>query len=247
MQHIALCVDRVDQIPQLSACGRAGTSRRHQARIRAYRGVKPFREGGHQLIGRAVANAAMHTEQLADLINLAIEELLRHYYELPGFTTLLKVAQKQRASTYTQLYTQVSTALTPETSALLDALFVVDPTLQRSRWDWLKDPTGKPTLTNLKAIADRLAWLVAHRPLMALVDAFLEAKRRHFATEAIAYDIATMTDMKPLRRYTLACTLLAEHAAQLLVERGSRWPRTRWTISMRWPCSTSSLPRVCRS
>jgi len=71
----------------------------------------------------------MQTEQLADLINLAIEELLRHSYELPGFTRLVKVAQNQRANTYTQLYTQVSAALTPETTALLDALFVVDPVL----------------------------------------------------------------------------------------------------------------------
>jgi hypothetical protein len=84
-----------------------------------------------------------------------------------------------------------------------------NPLLQRSRWDWLKDPSGKPTLTNLKATADRLAWLVAYRPLMVLVEAFPEAKRRHFAAEARAYDITTMTDIKPPRRYTLACALLA--------------------------------------
>ncbi len=144
VQHIARSVERTEHIGALAAYDQAGTSRRHQARIRAYRGVKPFREGGHELVRQAIAAAAMQTEQLADLINLAIEELLRHYYELPGFTTLVKVAQKQRADTYTQLYMQVSAALTPETTALLDALFVVDPVLQRSRWDWLKDPSGKP-------------------------------------------------------------------------------------------------------
>jgi hypothetical protein len=133
VQHIARSVERADHIGALAAYDQSGTSRRHQARIRAYRGVKPFRDGGRALIEQVVATAAMQTEQLADLINIAIEELLRHYYELPGFTTLLKVAQKQRANAYTQLYTQVNVALTPETTALLDALFVVDPLLQRSR------------------------------------------------------------------------------------------------------------------
>ena len=99
MEHIARSVERTEHIGALAAYDQAGTSRRHQARIRAYRGVKPFREGGRELIRQAVAAAAMQTEQLADLINLAIEELLRHYYELPGFTTLVKVAQNQRANT----------------------------------------------------------------------------------------------------------------------------------------------------
>ena len=110
VRHIAQCVDRVEQIPQLPGYDQAGTSRRHQARIRAYRGVKPFRAGGLQVIQRAIAEAAIQTEQLDDLINRAIEELLRHYDELPGFTTLLKEAQRQRAKTYTTFYQQVMTA-----------------------------------------------------------------------------------------------------------------------------------------
>jgi hypothetical protein len=93
VQHIARSVERTDHIGALAAYAQGGTSRRHQARIRAYRGVKPFRDRGRALIEQVVATAAMQTEQLVDLINIAIEELLRHYYELPGFTTLLKVAK----------------------------------------------------------------------------------------------------------------------------------------------------------
>jgi len=46
--HIARSVERTEHIGALAAYDQAGTSRRHQARIRAYRGVKPFREGGHE-------------------------------------------------------------------------------------------------------------------------------------------------------------------------------------------------------
>jgi hypothetical protein len=216
VRHIAQCVDRTDQIPQLPAYDHAGSSRRHQARIRAYRGVKPFGAGGLQVIQRAIADAANHTEQLDDLINRAIEELLRQYYELPGFTTLLKEAQRQRAKTYTTFYQQVLTALTPERQALLDALFVVPSPTDRSAWDQLKDPTGRPTLTHLGDMADRLAWFDPYQDLIPIVAGFPDAKRQHFATEAMAYDRAIMVDMKPPRRYTLACAFLASHYARTL-------------------------------
>lgn len=71
VQHIARSVERTEHIGALAAYDQAGTSRRHQARIRAYRGVKPFRDGGHELIRQVIAAAALQTEQLADLINLA--------------------------------------------------------------------------------------------------------------------------------------------------------------------------------
>jgi len=50
VQHIARHLDRVDQIPRLAAYDRSGASRRHQTHIRTYRGVKPFRKGGLQVI-----------------------------------------------------------------------------------------------------------------------------------------------------------------------------------------------------
>ncbi len=216
VQHIAQSVEHRDLIPQLPAYDRSGTRRRHQAQIRAFRTVKPFRAGGLQVVQQAIAAAAMHTEQLADLINRAIEELLRQYYELPGFTTLYHEAQRQRAKTYASLYLQVMTALTPDLQVVLDALFVVDPLTQRSPWDRLKDSAGRPTRANLNSFADRLVWFAPYQRTERLVATFPDAKRRHFATEAIAYDIDAMRDLKPARRYTLACALLASQYAQTL-------------------------------
>jgi len=216
VRHIAERVALTDQIPLLPGYDRSGTSRRHQERIRTYRGVKPFRAGGSAVIHQVIATAALQTEALDDLINLAIEELLRHYYELPGFTTLVKVAQRQRARTYTTFYEQVIATLTPEQQILLDALFVVDPTTQRTPWDRLKDPTGKPTLANLTETAKHLAWFAPYQPLIRLVSLFPEAKLQHFATEGMAYDRATMVDIKLARRSTLMCALLGSQYAGTL-------------------------------
>ena len=194
----------------------SGTRRRHHAKIRLYRKVKAFRKGGKPLLQATLAEAALQTEHPEDLVNIAIEELIRQSYELPGFTTLVKEAQKQRKKTYTRFYQQITAGLTVETMTFLDALLVLDPHTQRSRWDRLKDPTGKPTLKNLKVVADRLTWFDPYQPCIELVAALPEAKRRHFADEALAYDIGTMTDIKPPRRYTLACVLLAQRYAQTL-------------------------------
>lgn len=216
IRHIAEQVDCVAQIPDLAAYDQSGTSRRHHARIRALRGVKPFPAGGMPIIEQAMAAAARQTEPLADLINAAIDALLRQSYELPGFTTLVKVAQRQRTRIAMLFYQQVTTDLSPEQSTRLDALFVVDPVTERTPWDRLKDPTGKPTRANLAGIATHLEWFGPYQPLMRRVIAIPESKRRHFATEALAYDRATMIAIKPSRRYTLACALLASQYADTL-------------------------------
>jgi hypothetical protein len=51
--------------------------------------------------------AARTREDLADLINIGIEELLRQSFELPGFTTLLEEAQRGRAEVNRVLCTDV--------------------------------------------------------------------------------------------------------------------------------------------
>jgi hypothetical protein len=49
---------------------------------------------GKPVLSIAVRLAAERMEDLADIINVAIEELIRQSFELPGFTTLLRAAQR---------------------------------------------------------------------------------------------------------------------------------------------------------
>jgi hypothetical protein len=72
----------------------SGTRRRPVPLIRKRQGAKPFGHEGLQLLGGAVREAARTKEDLADLINVGIEELVRHSFELPGFTTLLEEAAR---------------------------------------------------------------------------------------------------------------------------------------------------------
>ena len=50
--------------------------------------MKPFGVDGQAALGKAVREAAHAKDDLADIINVAIEELVRQAFELPGFTTI---------------------------------------------------------------------------------------------------------------------------------------------------------------
>jgi len=67
--------------------------------------------------------AARTNEDLTDLINIAIEELVHHNFELPGFTTLLEEAQDGRAEVNRALCTGVYDALGIEGRELIDRLW----------------------------------------------------------------------------------------------------------------------------
>jgi hypothetical protein len=56
----------------------------------------------------------IRTEDLGDLINVALEEPVRQGFELPGFTTSQEAAQRGRAKVNRGFYTQVYDALGAE-------------------------------------------------------------------------------------------------------------------------------------
>jgi hypothetical protein len=61
---------------------------RYHSLIRDYLNVYPYREGGQVVASQAVTTAAETMNDPADLINAAIEELVRHRFELPGYSLL---------------------------------------------------------------------------------------------------------------------------------------------------------------
>ena len=126
----------------------SGTRRRHVPIIRKYLRVKTFDESGQALLSTTIRRAAARMEDLADIINIAIEELIRHSFELPGFTSLTKEAQRGRAEVNRALYRQVYDALTAEGRNAIDTL-LAEPASEshQTRWNMLKQDAGSPTLT----------------------------------------------------------------------------------------------------
>ena len=100
-------------------------------------------------------------EDLADIVNIAIKELTRHSFELPGFTSLTKEAQRGRAQVNRALYRQVYDALTAEGRNAIDTLLAESASeSHQTRWNMLKQDAGSPTLTHLRELLERQQWLV---------------------------------------------------------------------------------------
>ncbi|MBV8884044.1 MAG: DUF4158 domain-containing protein [Chroococcidiopsidaceae cyanobacterium CP_BM_RX_35] len=65
---------------------------RYEQAIRDYLKVKPYDRNAHKLAALAITAAAEVKDHPADLINIAIEELVKQRYELPAFSTLDRLA-----------------------------------------------------------------------------------------------------------------------------------------------------------
>ena len=68
--------------------------------IRSYLNVSQFDSEANKLLCQALVDTALTKDDLADIINVGIETLVKYRYELPAFGTLLREAKERRAATY---------------------------------------------------------------------------------------------------------------------------------------------------
>ena len=114
VRHIARCLGTDNRPERLLRYDESGTRRRHIPIIRAFLNVQPFNSEARALVAAVVREAAQTKDDLADLMNVAIEELVRNRFELPGFTTLLKEARRGRTEVNRGLYRRIAHALGDE-------------------------------------------------------------------------------------------------------------------------------------
>ena len=111
VRHIARCLGTDHRSERLLRYDKSGTRRRHIPIIRAFLNVQPFNNEARAVVATVVREAAQTKDDLTDLMNVAIEELVRNRFELPGFTTLLKEARRGRTEVNRGLYRRIAHAL----------------------------------------------------------------------------------------------------------------------------------------
>lgn len=203
----------------------SGTRQRHLNTIRTHVQVRPWGPMAQRVMLGALREAARTKYDLADLINVAIEELVRQRYELPAFSTLDRAAGHMRAVVARALYGQVSTALLPQACVSLDALFITDLATRRTPWNDLKAEPRPPTIKHLQELLARQAWIATRNVGLTALAAVPQARLHHLAAEAMTLDAARMAALEPRKRYTLAAALLAVRAAQALDDLGIMFVR----------------------
>jgi TnpA family transposase len=179
---------------------------RHQQAVREFLQVQVFDETARQVVTTTVEQAAAILDSPADLINVALEELVRLRYELPAFSTLDRLVSHVRTQVNTALFARVQARLTPAEQTMYQGLLLVRN--RRSGFQALKELPKSPTVGHLKELEAKLNWLEQLGDTDRLLEGIPLAKIKHFAAEAGVQDAGTMADFEPPKRLTLIICLI---------------------------------------
>lgn len=181
---------------------------RHQKRIRAYFQVTAFDKQARHLISEAVSKSALVMDNPADLINVAIEMLVKDRYELPGFNSLNRLVCRLRTRVNHQLFSQVITQLDEKYLNYLDRLLENHPVHQRSPYNDLKKLPKKSTRNHLNDLLVHLAWLESLGDISPYLEKINPSKIQHWAAEAKSLDASEIKKITQPKRATLLLCLI---------------------------------------
>ena len=203
------------------------TLHRHMAAIRKFEGVVAFYGNKSLTIAEKVArDAAEVLDQRVDIINTLVDELTQRRIELPAFSTLDNLAEQSNAAALERLFAQTASRLTPARIQALDRLLDTDFGRRQSDFNTLKQTPKKPSRKHLEVLVDHLAWLESFGDLDFIFNGVRETKIRHFASQAMVYDVAELKECSPAKRYALMLALMyrmrvraRDHLAEMFIRR----------------------------
>jgi len=121
IKHLRSCLKLQDSVNAIPSERQRYT---YKNIIREYLRVKQYDKTGQRLLAIVVADAAKTKDHPADLINVAIEELVKERYELPAFSTLDRLIRHIRSMVNNRLFTQVAERLSVTEQLYLDKLLL---------------------------------------------------------------------------------------------------------------------------
>ena len=183
--------------------------------VRRFLGIQAVTGATTGVIESAAREAAQTKHEMADIINVVIEQLVRQRFELPGFSTLLRTARRIRAQVNDASFSLLSAALSPALKHEIDDLFLVNAGIT-SGWLKLKREPKKPTNPEVRTYLEHLAWLKAWVARLPAIDHIAAPKFHQYVLEARALDAASIKATKPAKRYALAVVLIHAQLHQAL-------------------------------
>ncbi|ALT77166.1 Tn3 family transposase [Paucibacter sp. KCTC 42545] len=190
----------------LKAYDESGSKSIHQRLLREYVGLRVLGADGQAWLDEQASKAAQTKQELPDIINVLLEELLHHRYELPGFVTLSRAATRARTRVNDEIQRRISLALTDKQRGLIDQLFTTRA--GRSQWEQLKREPKQP---NVREVVSFLTHIEAVRKLaddLVKPEDVPVSKRTQFVLEARALNVREMMALKSVKRYALAVLLI---------------------------------------
>jgi hypothetical protein len=218
VRHITRSVGLVSVPDSLATYDTSHTRVRHLTLIRVRLQVTAYSRAVRPFLLTTGEEAAETKEDLADIINVLIETLVRQRYELPAFSTLERVAFTTRALVNRRYHHRIAVRLTATQRAQLDTLLTRAADARRSPWDTLKQPAKNPTVKHMREAVAQLQWL-QQQDLPASVFADVSAvKLEQFAAEARSLDLYDLNRLRWSKRYALAAIVVRQQVAKAVDE-----------------------------
>lgn len=195
---------------------KSGTRNRHIKIIRNHLNVKQFNSSAIKLITEIIHKHSKIKEEPLDLINIAIEELIRNRFELPAFKTLERAVNRILKLSQQEYFKNVFINIDDKLKKEIDSFFIIKENENISKWELLKREAGSPTVTNIRELVKHHSWLNNLNNGIQLLDNIPFVKIKNFANEAKAYNISKMNEIKESKRYTLALALIKVQTANVL-------------------------------
>jgi len=207
IKHLQSCLKLHDWVKAILSERQRYT---YQKAIREYLRVKPYDKSAQKLIAILIASEAEVKDHPADLINVAIEELVKERYELPAFSTIDRLIGHIRSLTNNRLFARVGVRLSTFEKIYLDQLLVGETAESSATLNLLKSPPKRSTLSGMKLLQSKFDALMTFGDAKRLLASIALTKVRYFAAQARAIDISEFQDIKELKRRTLLLCLLYE-------------------------------------
>jgi hypothetical protein len=185
---------------------------RHAQAIREYLKINMDQKERRKIMKAAALNAAATKENLADIINVVIEELVKFSFEFPSFRKLERLSRAARVVINNNNYLEICNKLTDSQRKLIDCILgdkEADDNHEYPSWAELKQEPKKPTVKKIKAFTDHVnklksIWQQININLNFIPHVRLEQLR----DEAIVADLDDMQRMRSIKKYALATILI---------------------------------------
>src|ERR1700756_99271 len=156
IRHVFRCTALAVLPEQLQAYDASTARDRHTALIREFLGVTAYGPAARELVVETCLQAARTRDDLPDLINMAIEELIRQRFELPAFSTLLRIARTTRNTVNRRYQSRFCESLS---EAVRQRLLIITSRINgesRSLWERIKHEPKQSTAPQMKDFLDHL-------------------------------------------------------------------------------------------
>jgi TnpA family transposase len=225
LEHVAQCAGYGSIPEDLFRYGASSARRRHMLLIRDYAGVKAWGDEAQQAMERASLDAGRTLEDLPDIINVALEQLVRQRFELPAFSALHRATQHARAVANREYQSLVSDRLDEAARERLTIMLTRVEDETKSPWHRLKGEPKRPTAQNNRAFLDHLTWLREQAIGPGIFREIPDVKLKQFAAEARSLEVTSMNDLTESKRLTLAATLVFAQMGRALDDVGDMYVR----------------------